>query len=357
MKPFEEFRIKNKGLCEGRNSYMELADFLALSATSEEDAYRQIVELVGDDEPKQDTPPPPPKPKPAKVNSVKSEHSGDAIEILAKALTPHLNIPVPDAEIDEGRVIELIRMYAPVKQIDVVVGDVKTEVSGVQHKEFEDVLKRVAAGMQMYLVGDMGTGKTRMAENIAEALGLPFYSISVCAQTSEVKFFGYMDATGNYVRTLFREAYENGGVFLVDEIDNGNANVLAALNASLAGNICAFPDGMVKRHKDFRCIAAANTFGMGASAQFVGRCKLDESTLDRFQHREIGYDTDLETALFGGELVKRIVSIREKYKNERVSISMRAYERVLKLMSIGLSMDEAIDEGIISNIPHNLRKK
>jgi cobaltochelatase CobS len=166
-----------------------------------------------------------------------------------------------------------------------------------------------------------------------------------------------MTATGEYSSTLFRKAYEHGGVFLVDEIDNGNPNILAALNAALSGTVCAFPDGMVKRHPDFRCIAAANTFGMGGSAQYVGRNKLDEATLDRFHRREVNYDTKLEAALFGQELVDRIVALREKYANERVGISMRAYERVVKLMQVGLSMDEAINEGVISNIPHNLRKK
>jgi cobaltochelatase CobS len=355
--PFNDYANAQAGMCDGYNTYLEFSDYLQLGATTEEEAYDAVHKFMPmpDAEP-EPMPAPEPKPKPKKLTTVNNGGS-DAIQVLANALNPYLNIPAPDVQIDEGRVIELIKDYAPVKHIEIKTADKTTVVSGVQHCEFEPVLQRVSAGMQMYLVGPMGTGKTKMAELIAESLSLPFYSISVCAQTSEVKFFGYMTATGEYCSTLFRQAYEHGGVFLVDEIDNGNPNVLAALNAALAGTVCAFPDGMVQRHPDFRCMAAGNTFGMGASAQYVGRVKLDESTLDRFQRREIDYDTKLEAALFGQELVDRIVALREKYANERVGISMRAYERVIKLMQIGLSMDEAINEGVISNIPHNLRKK
>ena len=355
--PYEDYAREHAGMCDGYNSYLEFSNYLQLGAESEEEAYEAVHNFMPmpDAEPAPE-PAPKPKSKPPKLTTVNNGNS-DAIQVLANALNPYLNIPAPDAQIDEGRVIELIKDYAPVKHIEIKTAEKTTVVSGVQHCEFEPVLQRVAAGLQMYLVGAMGTGKTKMAELIAESLSLPFYSISVCAQTSEVKFFGYMTATGEYSSTLFRKAYEHGGVFLVDEIDNGNPNILAALNAALSGTVCAFPDGMVKRHPDFRCIAAANTFGMGGSAQYVGRNKLDEATLDRFHRREVNYDTKLEAALFGQELVDRIVALREKYANERVGISMRAYERVVKLMQVGLSMDEAINEGVISNIPHNLRKK
>jgi cobaltochelatase CobS len=52
---------------------------------------------------------------------------------------------------------------------------------------------------------------------------------------------GYMDAHGKLVRTLLREAYEHGGVFLLDEIDAGNPGVLTVLNALLANGQVGFP--------------------------------------------------------------------------------------------------------------------
>jgi MoxR-like ATPase len=99
------------------------------------------------------------------------------------------------------------------------------------------------------------------------------------------------------VRSLFREAYENGGIFLLDEVDAGNANVLTLLNSALSNGYFSFPDGVVKRHENFRCVAAANTFGNGADRQYVGRNQLDAATLDRFVKLNWKYDTALEGRL------------------------------------------------------------
>jgi len=83
---------------------------------------------------------------------------------------------------------------------------------------------------------------------VADALSLSFHAISVGSQTSKSDLAGYMTATGEYVRTQFREAYENGGLFLLDEADAGNSNVLILLNAALSNGKMAFPDGMVDAH-------------------------------------------------------------------------------------------------------------
>lgn len=348
--PFAEWTKKFSIPTEFTN-YVDFAASLAMKANDEQQAYEMIMDFMGFAD---DTPPEPKPTAKPKVNAVNKDN--DALTVLANALSPLLNIPEQNVEIDEGKVIELIKQYAPVKHIEIHKSDSVSVVSGVQHCMFEKVLQRLNAGLHLYLYGGAGTGKTKMAENVANALGLGFYAISVCAQSSKTDLLGYMSATGEYCGTLFRQAYEHGGVFLIDEVDNGNPNILAVLNAALAGSYCAFPDGMIKRHENFRCIAAANTFGYGASMQYVGRVKLDESTKDRFHSMLIDYDVTLERALFGDDLADRIVKLRTKYANERVVISMRAYERVIKLMSIGLTIDEAIQEGIIENIPTNIRK-
>jgi hypothetical protein len=138
-----------------------------------------------------------------------------------------------------------------------------------------------------------------MAENIAEHLKLKFYAISVCSQSSEYLLKGYYDANGHYVKSQFREAYENGGVFLIDEIDAGNPNIVACLNGALSNHVCSFPDGMVRKHDDFVLVAAANTFGTGASREYVGRNSLDAATLDRFAFVEMAYDEGLEYSMVG----------------------------------------------------------
>lgn len=170
-------------------------------------------------------------------------------------------------------------------------------VVGTQHKDFTKILQVISAKVNLALVGPAGSGKTTTVKKVAEALSLPFYSKSVSAQTGTHEFFGYQDANGNYVRTLFREAYENGGVFLLDEFDAGNPNVLASMNQATANGECAFADGMIKKHEDFIIVMAGNTFGHGATSEYVGRNPIDKATLDRFAFLFFDYDEKFERDL------------------------------------------------------------
>ena len=100
---------------------------------------------------------------------------------------------------------------------------------------------------------------------------MPHGYIALTAQTSESRLFGYMDATGNYVKTRFYDCYVDGGVFVIDEADNASANLLTALNGALANGTGAFPCGNMKRHPDFVCLATGNTSGWGANPILVPR--------------------------------------------------------------------------------------
>jgi cobaltochelatase CobS len=170
-------------------------------------------------------------------------------------------------------------------------------VEGLAHKMLPAVIKILSVRKHVMMVGPAGTGKSHIGHQAADALGLPFYAISVGPTMTESRIIGYKDATGNYQATLFRDAYENGGVFLFDEVDNGSASVLIVINAALANGMMAFPDGMVKRHPDFVVIAAANTYGIGPDRAYVGRQALDAAFRNRFIYVPIGVDEPLEEAL------------------------------------------------------------
>ena len=129
------------------------------------------------------------------------------------------------------------------------------------------------------MVGPAGCGKSHLAEQIAKALGLRFGSISCSAGMSEGQITGRLIPTGDggrfeYQRSQFVEFYEEGGVFLLDEIDAADANVLLVINQALANGHLPVPNRttnpQAKRHPDFVLIAAANTFGNGANRMYVG---------------------------------------------------------------------------------------
>jgi hypothetical protein len=162
-----------------------------------------------------------------------------------------------------------------------------------------------------------------------------------------------MDAMQNYVRTVFRNAYENGGLFLLDEIDAGNSNVLIQLNAALANNYMSFPDGMIRRHDNFRIVASANTFGLGASRQYVGRNQLDAATLDRFVVLSWDIDDNLEQSLAGGKYgpawldVVRYVRSFVDDQGLRVVVSPRATQRGSLLLSHGMDFNDVLHMALL----------
>lgn len=240
---------------------------------------------------------------------------------------------------------------------NVDTGEVKN--LGIVHNKFKTVLTAIKAGCNVALVGPAGSGKTTVVKNAAEALGLSFASKSVSAQTGTHEFFGYQDANGNYVPTLFREQYEKGGVFLVDEYDAGNPNVLAALNQATANEVCAFADGMITKHKDFICVMAGNTFGHGATTEYVGRNQIDAATLDRFVFIDFPYDEDFEYQLAPNkDWCKKVQKLRAiaVEKKIRTVISPRATFDGSKLLAAGMKENEVLALTILKGLPEEEKR-
>lgn len=216
--------------------------------------------------------------------------------IVNEAMTPYVDIfnNVTDQVANLNKVVST--MQPKVTRVTLTTGEVK-DLEGVQHKMFPKILASINEGVNCWLVGPAGTGKSTIAEQAAEALGLPFFSENCTATMTSFELKGYKGATGNYETTKFRQAFEHGGVFVLDEIDNANPNVLGTLNNALANGVMGFPDGMIKKHPNFVAIATANTFGTGPTAQYVGRNPIDLATIDRFAQMEIDIDEDIENAM------------------------------------------------------------
>lgn len=243
-------------------------------------------------------------------------------------------------------------------KLTVIANDKAVEVKGAKHSQLTDLIKLAGQRIPTLMVGMAGTGKTHAGEQTAEALGLKFYAISVGAQTSKSDIMGYMHANGGYVRSLFRDAYEKGGVFLMDEIDAGNSNVLIQINSALANHQAAFPDGMVAKHDDFVFIATANTFGHGASRMYVGRNQLDAATLDRFAIIDWQLDTKLEDALvYDDDAARAWVKVVRELRREiessgvRALITPRATLRGQALLSQGMSFGKVLDIAVLAGLP------
>lgn len=192
-------------------------------------------------------------------------------------------------------------------------------------KQFEDVIDLATQRLNILLIGPSGCGKTKLSYMVAEALDMDFAAQSCSEGMSESSFTGWLlpiEENGRfvYVQSEFVRLYENGGMFLFDEIDAADSNTLLFLNQALANDRFYLPQRhekpMIKRHKDFVAIAAANTYGNGATALYSGRNILDAATMDRFRMGIIAmdYSEEVEEALVDplvlewGRTVRRIIN-------------------------------------------------
>ena len=218
--------------------------------------------------------------------------------------------------------------------------DIQTDADfGAQHAAFETTYRVIAAGCSPFLVGPAGSGKSTILAQVATALELPFYPMSVNSLTSDYNIIGYKDANGNYVSTIFRQAYENGGLFSFEEIDAGNPNVLTVINNAMSQDKYSFPDKIVDKHPRFIMAASGNTYGTGASMQYIGRNPLDAATLDRFVMVHADYDTVLENRLCMNkewlEWIHRVRAFVTRY-NMHLVVGTRAVINGEKLLNIGI---------------------
>ncbi len=329
---------------------------------------------------------PAPAPAPAKSGDTLLDLIADAVSARVEAETRGS----VDRDEVEAIVEQKLAGVAP-RQIEVVRLDGTKVDVGTQHVHFEALLRIVSARVNAWLVGPAGSGKTSAAHSVATALGLEFFAKSVGPQTSESSLLGYYDANGNYVRTLLREAFEFGGVFLLDEVDAGNPAVLVVINALLANGSCAFPDKVVDKHPDFVLIAGANTIGLGADRQYVGRQQIDAATLDRFGLLNWEYDPRIEAAAAGVPVecvssapvptplefiadaddaarearvqtyVRKVVAIRNAVaslgKSVRVIVSPRASIHGAKLVRVGFSVKDTLDICVWKGVDADTRAK
>lgn len=258
-------------------------------------------------EPAEPTPTPEPEPTPtpaAPMNTAPAApNTDDAAARLAAALRDlAANAAPAAAPLDEPRVIDLIRTHAPKaepREIVVKIADRPAVTISRQHYKFPLLLATIAAKVPAFLVGPAGTGKTSAAHAAANALGLPFYAISVGPMTSKSDLFGMRDASGHYHESDLVKAATRGGVFLFDELDAGNAATMTSINMLLANGSFATPDGMREKSPDFVPVFALNTYGNGASREYVGRNQLDAATLDRGAFLDWPLDTSLEASFIG----------------------------------------------------------
>lgn len=178
----------------------------------------------------------------------------------------------------------------------------------------EQLKRLIEAGMRnIWMVGPAGCGKSTMARMTAKELNLPYLCISCGIGTSATEFLGYKYPTRE--STKFAEYYAKSSIILIDEMTALDPAVGQVLNAALANDEIETTTGLVSRNPECIIIATSNTFGSGASRQYVANNQLDASTIDRFIGGiiEVDYSVDYESQ-YDVDVVNYVWKLRECIK-------------------------------------------
>lgn len=199
-------------------------------------------------------------------------------------------------------------------------------------------------GLHTMLVGPAGCGKTTIAHQVAESLKLQFGSVCLTAGASETWLFGRQTPNG-FIEGAFSKIYREGGVFLADEMDAADANLLLSINTALSHDQLLNPMNgeMIKRSDNFVFIGAANTNGKGATHMYTGRSRLDAATLDRMVIINVDYDSNLERQLCPDDfLFDFLGAVREGLKGAGFDefVSTRAFISCYKQKQAGVEMSD-----------------
>jgi MoxR-like ATPase len=228
----------------------------------------------------------------------------------------------------------------------------KVEVKGRTHKEFKKALFLACLEKQLFIAGPSGSGKTSLAEQVSKALELPFSFISCSAGLSEAHLLGRMLFDVTYITSEFVKLYENGGVFLFDEVDAADANTMLVINSALSNGVLSLPNRKesqyAKRHENFICICAGNTWGSG-SFEYHGRNQLDVAFLDRFALSKlvVDYDRGLEKEMCAAhpDFASILWLLRDSVEKNRIRrvVSTRAFISGARQLSAGMTPKLLID--------------
>ena len=213
----------------------------------------------------------------------------------------------------------------------------KTEtkiIKSIVNPNAEELVDYLKEGENVFLWGPAGAGKNVLGEQLSEILNVPFFYMNTVYTKYDVT--GFTDAQGNYVPTAFVNwLNSDDGLMFIDEMCTNSPEANTAINALLANKYIVLQNGEVLRMTPRHYVVAAdNTNGLGATEEYNGRYKMDESTRDRFAFFFIDYDAAVEESIVGDkkDILVFVRELRKVTKECNISLVLgyRCINRLVK---------------------------
>lgn len=163
-------------------------------------------------------------------------------------------------------------------------------------KLVEEVLYGIEANENVLLVGDAGTGKSSLVEQLAALANQPLRRVNLHGESDTTMLVGRDQPTEvdgqrtlRFVPGLLAVAMLEGYWLLLDELDAALQPVLFVLQGVLedGGKLVLDDAGgtVIRKHPNFRLFATGNTIGIAGRNKLLysgTMSRLNEATLDRF---------------------------------------------------------------------------
>lgn len=234
--------------------------------------------------------------------------------------------------------------------------------------------------INFFMTGKPGTGKTTVAQALAAAYQIPFYSIPIQKGTEEGTFQGLLKARdGKFVFTStdFLEAFKNGGVIVLEELNLADPAILSgAIGQAVESPYFVMEDDLTPVYRHPMCIIIG-TFNVGTagskeinpmlSSRFYQTYVVEDPNEDEFISRLMKFDCNKRMAKKIYTAYTRIldylrspdVSALEYCKN----VTFRGCVGAIQCLQEGSPFKEAIEDTLVGKIAeydlelaHDVRK-
>lgn len=260
--------------------------------------------------------------------------------------------------------------FVPLPSYYTMVNLIKSEMDKIQERENEGITGQDLIGenyINIILVGKPGTGKTTIAYALASTFGMPIRTVSISKNSEEDTYEGKtktVEGKFNFVPTPFLEAYKYGGIIVAEEFNLSDPGVImGAIGQAVEAPFILYEDGYkpVRRNPYTILISTMNTATQGSREP-------SEALTSRHPYVFVIDDPDendfIQILIKKGYPARECQSVYKAYKaitnylmspvvNEEEtaqSIGVRSCIGALKLMSIGCSLEEAVNNTMVGTI-------